>query len=264
MSLLEAKGLGVAFGGVRAVDDVSFSMQAGEIFSIIGPNGAGKTTLFNLVSGVYAASSGSVSLGGQSVTGLPSDRLARQGLSRTFQNLQIFMRMTALENVMVGRHIHESRNVWKHLVAGFGTAAGERATRERGMDLLRRVNLAQYADRQAGSLPYGVLKRLEIARALASEPKVLLLDEPAAGCNPTETAEIDALIVEIAKSGVGIVLVEHDMKLVMAISDRVHVLVRGRTLVEGKPLDVVNDPRVIEAYLGTGLPGEATAGGPHA
>jgi branched-chain amino acid transport system ATP-binding protein len=254
MSLLSVRGIGISFGGVRAVEDVSFDVAAGEVLSIIGPNGAGKTTLFNLVSGVYRASGGSVRLNGSDVTGKPVERLAALGLSRTFQNLQVFYRMTALENVMVGRHIHESRNIWAHLLALPGTGAAERRSRERSMAELARVGLADVADRPAGSLAYGMLKRLEIARALATEPKVLLLDEPAAGCNATETAEIDHLIAEVAKSGIAVCLVEHDMKLVMAISDRVHVLAQGRTLMEGKPADVAGDARVIEAYLGSGLP----------
>jgi branched-chain amino acid transport system ATP-binding protein len=253
MAVLAVTGLGISFGGVRAVDDVSFSVEPGEIFSVIGPNGAGKTTLFNLVSGIYGADRGSVSLNGQSVTGLPPEKLAARGLSRTFQNLQIFFRMTAIENVMLGRHVHEDKSVFRHLLGLPSTARQNRETRDRAMEMLKRHKLDHIAGKPAGSLSYGQLKRLEIARALASEPKVLLLDEPAAGCNPTETAEIDHLIVEVAQSGVGVVLVEHDMKLVMAISSRVHVMAQGRTLMEGKPQEVASDPRVIEAYLGAGL-----------
>lgn len=257
--VLQVEGLGIAFGGIKAVDDVSFTVNQGEIFSLIGPNGAGKTTLFNLVSGVYTPGSGRVLLEGQVITGLPPELLATRGLSRTFQNLQIFFRMTAIENVMLGFHVEEDKSVWRHLLGLPSTARQNSETRARAMALLERVKLASFADRSAGSLPYGALKRLEIARALAANPRVLLLDEPAAGCNPTETAEIDELIVEVARSGRTVVLVEHDMKLVMAISDRVHVMARGRTLMEGKPAEVANDPAVIEAYLGTGLPGSGEA-----
>jgi branched-chain amino acid transport system ATP-binding protein len=260
-AILAARGLGISFGGVRAVEDVSFDVAPGEILSIIGPNGAGKTTLFNLVSGIYRPSGGEVSLAGRPVTGLPPEALAAAGLSRTFQNLQIFFRMSAVENVMLGRHLHEGRGILAHCLGLPATKRQNRDTRARAMALLQRLNLAHCADRPAGSLPYGVLKRLEIARALASEPRVLLLDEPAAGCNPTETAEIDHLIVEVARSGIAIVLVEHDMKMVMAISDRVHVMAQGRTLMEGAPREVASDSRVIEAYLGSGLP---TLGDAHA
>jgi len=269
MSALVVENVGISFGGIRAVDGASFNVEPGEVFSIIGPNGAGKTTLFNIVSGVYRSDSGRVLIGGEDVTRLVPEQLAAKGLSRTFQNLQIFYRMTAAENVMVGRHLHERRNVLAHLLRLPGTRAGEVASMSRATDLLARVGLARYANRPAGSLAYGVLKRLEIARALATEPKLLLLDEPAAGCNATETAEIDALIVDIARSGIAVVLVEHDMKLVMSISSRVLVLVQGRVLMEGKPAEVANDPRVVAAYLGSGLPGSeadaaALSGGAHA
>jgi branched-chain amino acid transport system ATP-binding protein len=250
MSLFEADGLTVAFGGIVAVEEAGFTVDAGEVLSIIGPNGAGKTTLFNLVSGLYRPERGSVRLRGQDVTRRRPDELAALGLSRTFQNLQIFFRMSALENVMVGRHRHERSGLLACLLRLPSVVREDRASREAAMRLLERVGLAEHATRPAGALPYGALKRLEIARALASEPAVLLLDEPAAGCNPIETAEIDRLIQEIAGAGIAVVLVEHDMRLVMRISDRVLVLQQGRVLTEGRPEAVARDPRVIEAYLG--------------
>jgi branched-chain amino acid transport system ATP-binding protein len=237
MTVLAAENLAIEFGGVTAVDDVSFTVREAEIFAIIGPNGAGKTTLFNLLSGIYRPRRGRVLLGGENVTGQPAHRLARHGLSRTFQNLQVFFRMGAAENVMVGRHLHEGRNLLAHLLALPTVIRQNRQTRAKAEELLARVGLHNVADRPAGMLPYGALKRLEIARALATEPRVLLLDEPAAGCNPVETSEIEAIIRGIARDGVTVVLVEHDMRLVMNFSDCIHVLANGRT--------------VIEAYLGT-------------
>ena len=250
MSILEGERLSIAFGGVRAIDQVSLAVEPGVVFSIIGPNGAGKTTLFNLFSGLYLPLEGSVRFAGEDVTGVSPDRLARRGLSRTFQNLQIFYRMTVLENVMVGRHRHETTGIVSDLLHLPSVQLQNRRTREAARAALARVGLEAEAERPAEALPYGALKRLEIARALASEPKALLLDEPAAGCNPVETKELDGVIRSITKDGVTVVLVEHDMRLVMNISDRVHVLANGRTLAEGTAAEVRSNPAVVEAYLG--------------
>ena len=251
MSVLTVEDLSIAFGGLVAVDAVSFSVERSEIFAVIGPNGAGKTTLFNMVSGLYTPHRGRIMLGGEDVTNLAPHELAQRGLSRTFQNLQIFFRMSTIENVMVGRHLHERRNVLPHLFSLPSTRVQNRATRAKAAELLDRVGLADAADRPAGSLPYGALKRLEIARALATEPSVLLLDEPAAGCNPVESEELDEVIKSIAAQGVTVILVEHDMRLVMRISSRIHVLDRGRTLAEGKADAVRANPAVVAAYLGS-------------
>jgi len=260
VSVLAVEDLGIAFGGVKAVDGVAFAVSGGEVLSIIGPNGAGKTTLFNLVSGVYRASRGRVALLGDDVTGATPEALAARGLSRTFQNLQIFARMSAVENVMVGRHLREHTGILADLFGLPSVTRQNRATRAAALDRLEAVGLVADADRPAGALPYGALKRLEIARALASEPKVLLLDEPAAGCNAVETHEIERLVRRIADTGVAVVLVEHDMKLVMRISDRVLVLDRGRPLAEGPPQVVRENPAVIEAYLGRHAAREAAHG----
>ena len=249
MTILVTEHLSIAFGGVRAVDDVSLAIAPGIVFSIIGPNGAGKTTLFNIISGLYLAQRGCVRLAGEDVSTLAPEQLARRGLSRTFQNLQIFFRMTALENVMVGRHRHERTGIFADLLHLPAVGRQNRMTRDAAMAALERVGLAA-AQQTAGSLSFGGLKRLEMARALASEPKVLLLDEPAAGCNPVETAEIEAIIRRLTRDGITVVLVEHDMRLVMNVSDRVHVLANGRTLAEGTAAEVRANPAVIEAYLG--------------
>ncbi len=250
MSLLRIEELSIAFGGVHAVEDLSFEIEAGAIHSIIGPNGAGKTTLFNLITGLYRASRGRILLEDREIGGQPPHLLARCGLSRTFQNPQVFFRMTAIENVMVGRHLHESKNVLAHLLHLPAVVRQNRETRVKAHELLDFVGLGDYADRPAGAMPYGALKRLEIARALAVAPKMLLLDEPAAGCNPVETQEIDRLIQQIARTGVTVVLVEHNMHLVMNISSRILVLDSGRKLAEGTGEEVRANPAVIAAYLG--------------
>ena len=251
MTILSADQVAISFGGVRAVDGVSFAVERSEVYSIIGPNGSGKTTLFNLISGIYEPTAGTICLAGEDVTGLVPEQLARRGLSRTFQNLQIFFRMSVLENVMVGRQRHEKTGILADMLHWPTVARQNKETREAALAALARVGLAEAAERPAAALPYGALKRLEIARALASEPVVLLLDEPAAGCNPVETQEVDRVIRSLTNEGITVVLVEHDMRLVMNISDRVHVLTSGRTLAQGTPQEVRADPAVIEAYLGT-------------
>jgi branched-chain amino acid transport system ATP-binding protein len=261
MTILAAERLSITFGGVRAVDGVSLEIPEGSVFSIIGPNGAGKTTLFNIISGVYVPQDGRVQLAGADVTGLSPDKLARRGLSRTFQNLQIFFRLTVCENVMVGRHRHETTGVFADLLHLPSVTRQNRETRAQAEAALARVRLSAVADEPANRLSYGDLKRLEIARALATEPKVLLLDEPAAGCNPVETAELTEVIRGIAQEGTTVVLVEHDMRLVMNISDRIHVLANGCTLAEGTAAEVQANPEVIAAYLGVHGSQEAARAG---
>jgi branched-chain amino acid transport system ATP-binding protein len=248
--MLVAERLSVAFGGVRAIDDVSLAVAPGLVFSIIGPNGAGKTTLFNVISGLYRPERGRVRLAGEDVTALAPEGLARRGLSRTFQNLQIFFRMSVIENVMVGRHRHETTGMFADLFHLPAVRRQNRMTREAAAAALERVGLAAATERPAGSLSFGDLKRLELARALASEPKLLLLDEPAAGCNPVETEGIATVIRRLSRDGITVVLVEHDMRLVMNVSDRIHVLANGRTLAEGVADEVRTNPAVIAAYLG--------------
>ncbi|MCL7463434.1 ABC transporter ATP-binding protein [Phaeovulum sp. NW3] len=251
MSLLQVEGLGIEFGGVRAVHDVSFAMKPGEIVSVIGPNGAGKTTLFNMISGVYLPGSGRVKLDGEDVTGMSPHLLARRGLSRTFQNLQIFQQMTVLENAIAGYHLQESGHLLADLLNLPSSRRRAQVAREGAQKLLERVGLGRAGEQEAGNLSYGALKRLEIARALALKPRVLLLDEPAAGCNAVETEEIDHLIAEVAAEGVAILLVEHDMKMVMRISNHIVVLDHGEKIAEGDPATVSRNPDVIAAYLGT-------------
>jgi branched-chain amino acid transport system ATP-binding protein len=248
--LLSVTALSRAFGGVLAVDQVSFDLAPGKVNSIIGPNGAGKTTLLNLLTGIYAPSTGNVVFDGADVTGLAPHRLAARGMARTFQNLQVFFNMSALENVMVGRHLRERAGWLAAMLRSRGLRAGERESREEAAALMQFVGLGEFLDAQADAMPYGALKRLEIARALGGKPKLLLLDEPAAGLNPTETQAIDALILRLAQTGVTVVLVEHNMRLVMGVSDHIVVLDYGRKLCEGTASEVRNDPRVIEAYLG--------------
>ncbi len=250
MALLEVSNLSKSFGGVLAVQHVSFSVDAGMVYSVIGPNGAGKTTLFNLITGVYAPCVGEIRLDGELVSGRAPHQLARKGMARTFQNLQICMNMTAVENVMVGGHLSLDRNLIKAMLRFPSLRRADAVLRDNAIELMRHVGLAAYLDSEASAMPYGALKRLEIARALAAKPRILFLDEPAAGFNPKETAEIDQLVRRIADGGVTVVLVEHDMKMVMNISDRILVLNYGKKLAEGSPREVRCNADVIAAYLG--------------
>jgi branched-chain amino acid transport system ATP-binding protein len=248
--MLKIENLGKSFGGVKAVQDVSFSVKAGSIHSVIGPNGAGKTTLFNLISGVYVPTSGQILFEGVDVSGMPPDGLATLGMSRSFQNLQVCMNMSAIENVMVGAHLRLGHSLVGALLRIPSLRRGEKACREEAAELMRFVGVDRYLQMNANQMPYGALKRLEIARALAARPKLLLLDEPAAGLNHTETAEIEELIRKIADSGITVLLVEHDMKLVMNLSDQILVLDYGRKLAEGTAEEIRSNRDVIAAYLG--------------
>ncbi len=250
MTILRVEGLTKAFAGVPVIDALSFTIESGAIHSIIGPNGAGKTTLLNLISGLYAPTAGRVFLGDTDITGLMPHVLAGHGIARTFQNLQIFFNMTAVENVMVGRHLRSDRRFLAALFGARRIMHRDAECREAAEEIMRFVGIGDYIGSDTGSMPYGALKRLEIARALAAEPRMMLLDEPAAGLNPVETGAIDDLIQAIAETGTTVVLVEHDMRLVMGVSDHILVLEAGRKLAEGGAQAIRHDPKVVEAYLG--------------
>ena len=253
-ALLEVAGLKRGFGGLTAVDNVSLAVPAGSIISVIGPNGAGKTTFFNLVTGIYQPDAGTVDLGGTRLNGLRPDQVATAGLARTFQNIRLFAGMTALENVVTGCALRMRTGYWAALFRSRAYREEERDAIVRSMDLLRFVGLAERADTLAGSLAYGEQRRLEIARALATRPKLLLLDEPSAGMNPRETEEAKALILRIrSELGIAVVLIEHDMRLVMTVSDHIVVLDHGSKIAEGSAEEIRTNPRVIEAYLGRGV-----------
>jgi branched-chain amino acid transport system ATP-binding protein len=248
--MLQVQGLSKTFGGVKAVQDVSFSIRAGTVHSVIGPNGAGKTTLFNLITGVYAPSAGQIVFNGEDVAGKSPDELARRRMNRTFQNLQVCMNMSAIDNVMVGAHLRLDQGLFGAMWRRPSLRRADAACREEAAGLMDFVGVGRYVGAHASQMPYGALKRLEIARALAAKPQMLLLDEPAAGLNHTETGEIEALIRKVAESGVTVVLVEHDMKLVMNLSDHILVLDYGMKLAEGTAAEVRANPAVIAAYLG--------------
>jgi len=248
--MLEVSGITQVFGGVTALDDVSFAIAKGDITGVIGPNGAGKTTLFNIISGIYRQSAGTVLLEGKDVTGLAPERLARLAMVRTFQNIELFGGMTVLENVMVGMHTNSSSGLLACALKMPWCISEERRIRGGAGKWLEFTGIADLADHTAGSLPFGKGRLLEIARALAVEPRIILMDEPAAGLNSQETLGLAQLIKRIRDLGITVVLVEHDMELVMDICDRIIVLNLGRKLAEGTPREIQESPEVIAAYLG--------------
>lgn len=251
MSYLAVEDLSISFGGIRAVDDVSFAVEEGEVFAIIGPNGAGKTTLFNLVSGIYSPDGGSVRFAGRDITALPAHRIAPLGLARTFQNIELFEHATVLQNLLIGRHVHRRSTALSHLLFLPTVRREELEHRRRVEDVIDLLELAHYREQRIANLPYGVRKVVEVGRALCLEPKLLLLDEPTSGLNPEESEDMGFWIEDINRDlGVTVVMVAHDMGLVSRVAGRVLALNEGRVIAEGSAAEVQKNPAVVDAYLG--------------
>ena len=249
--ILVAKDISITFGALKAVDNFNIEIKSGELIGLIGPNGAGKTTVFNILTGVYNASSGEYTLDGQNVIKTSTSALVKKGLARTFQNIRLFKYLSVVDNVVAAYNFRMKYGIFKGMFRTPAYWKEEKVAREKAIELLKIFDLDKYANTHAGNLPYGEQRKLEIARAMATEPKILLLDEPAAGMNPKETEDLMNTIKLIRdKFGIAVLLIEHDMKLVIGICERLIVLNHGTILASGEPTKVINDPRVVEAYLG--------------